>query len=201
MDLYQDTQVACKRIHPHHHSPHGTCASFHPILRVGMQLHILLEVPVEARILGSCLDQFIDPYVSHNSWYSSVFLMNHHTHSINSVLTCRFMLSLRQLESAIAESATHSGAGSRVREHVASTVLEFGAQPSDSLPAFIASFAYPIHIDYDPLEAHLEAIVNNGTEGQGTDMFPPGQESQSLHCGPVATAASGQPTELIYSVS
>ena len=200
MDLYQNTQVVCKLIHPHHHSPHGTCALFHPILWVRMQLHILLEVPVKAQILGTCLDQSIDPYAPHHSRYPSVFLMNHHIHSINSILTCRFILSLRQLESAIAESATHSGAGSQVREHVASTVLEFSVQPSDSLLAFIASFTYPIHIDYDPLEAHLEAIVNNGTKGQGMDMFPPGQESQSLHCSPIVTAASGQPTELIYSV-
>ncbi|KAI1788433.1 hypothetical protein LXA43DRAFT_637518 [Ganoderma leucocontextum] len=43
-----------------------------------------------------------------------------------SILTCHFMLSLRQFDSTIT-SMNDSGLGPRVREHMASTVLEFGA--------------------------------------------------------------------------
>ncbi|KAM5545113.1 hypothetical protein V8D89_001224 [Ganoderma adspersum] len=36
---------------------------------------------------------------------------------------------------------TASGLGPELRERMASTVLQFGAQPSSSLPSLIASFA------------------------------------------------------------
>ena len=55
------------------------------------------------------------------------------------------MLSLRQFDNN-ARSASHPWVGSQFRRET-STVLEFAAQHSDSLPASIASFANPVHID------------------------------------------------------
>ena len=60
---------------------------------------------------------------------------------MTSILTCHFMLSLRQFDSAIVTATGVRG------EHAVSSVLQFGAQPSDSLPGFIASFAHPVHLD------------------------------------------------------
>ena len=77
--------------------------------------------------------------------------------SITSILVCRFMLSLRQFESAIS-SVTISMPGSRTQEHMASMMLEFGAQPSDSLPGFIASFAHPVHTDLALSDMELNEI-------------------------------------------
>ena len=69
-----------------------------------------------------------------------------YTRSLASILVCRFMLSLRQFDASVV-SATESGAGSQAPDHMASTVLQFGAEPSDTLPSFIASFAHPVHVD------------------------------------------------------
>ena len=41
---------------------------------------------------------------------------------------------------------------------MADTVLEFGAQPSDSLPGFIASFAHPVHTDLALSDMELNEI-------------------------------------------
>ena len=78
-------------------------------------------------------------------------------HSVTSILLCRFILSLRQFDSAI-QSATYSGLDLQLREHVASTVLQFGAERSDSLPAVVASFAHPIHVDPALFESDLYGI-------------------------------------------
>ena len=49
------------------------------------------------------------------------------------------------------QSATYStGRGEHASQM--STVLQFGAQPSTSLPSIIASFAHPIHVDPSLLE-------------------------------------------------
>ena len=57
------------------------------------------------------------------------------------------MLSLRQFEANM-ESATYSGTGTRCGEHAVSRVrFQCSAQPSESLPSFIASFAHPVHIN------------------------------------------------------
>ena len=48
---------------------------------------------------------------------------------------------------------------------MASTVLEFAAQPSDSLPALIASFAHPVYVDSDVLfEPDLDVIATRKSE-------------------------------------
>ncbi|KAI1786610.1 hypothetical protein LXA43DRAFT_1099008 [Ganoderma leucocontextum] len=83
---------------------------------------------------------------------------------ITSILTCHFMLSLRKFDSTIA-SSTHSGPGSRVQEHMAfADVLQFAAQPSNTLPSFIASFAHPVHVDSALSEADSDEIVEDGSE-------------------------------------
>ncbi|KAM5536834.1 hypothetical protein V8D89_009552 [Ganoderma adspersum] len=74
---------------------------------------------------------------------------------VSSILVCRFMLALRRFDSSTG-STTHLGPSSesRIRDHgTASTVLQFAAQPSDSLPAFIVSFAQPVHVDSSLLGA------------------------------------------------
>ncbi|PIL32849.1 hypothetical protein GSI_04966 [Ganoderma sinense ZZ0214-1] len=64
--------------------------------------------------------------------------------SVTSVLICRFMLLLRQFDTNTAV-ATCSGFGPQVEEYMASTMFKFSAQHSYSLPAFISSFAHPVH--------------------------------------------------------
>ncbi|KAM5545067.1 hypothetical protein V8D89_001178 [Ganoderma adspersum] len=70
---------------------------------------------------------------------------------IVSILVCRFMLSIRAFDSTLSSMATLPGIPS---ENAASMVLPFGAQPSDSLPAFISSFAHPVHVDSPLSEMH-----------------------------------------------
>lgn len=113
--------------------------------------------------------------------------MDGHEHSLASILTCRFMISLRQFDSTIA-NATHSELGSsRVRELVASTVLQFGAQPSDSLPAAISSFAHPIHIDESLFDVDPDATFEDGYELQDArtlDVVAPVHETPSSQSPP-----------------
>lgn len=69
------------------------------------------------------------------------------------------MLSLRQFDSAVA-SATHSmHTDSLVLEHMASTGPHFAAQPGDSLPPFIASFAQPVLVDQSLSDGDPDAAV------------------------------------------
>lgn len=63
---------------------------------------------------------------------------------MTSILVCRFMLSLRQFDARIA-SATNFGIGSQTRGDT--TVLQFAARASDSLPDFLATFANPVHVE------------------------------------------------------
>ncbi|KAM5545065.1 hypothetical protein V8D89_001176 [Ganoderma adspersum] len=79
-----------------------------------------------------------------------------------------------QFESTL-EAATNSMAGSRVREHMASTVLEFGAHPGESLPSFIASFVHPVHLDSTLSEIDLEETVedSSGWELREIDVEAP----------------------------
>ena len=64
------------------------------------------------------------------------------------MILCRFMLSLRQFDARMA-STMRSGPGidSRVLEHTTSAVLQFAAQPTDSLPPFLSSFGHPVHLE------------------------------------------------------
>ena len=54
---------------------------------------------------------------------------------ITSIPVCRFLLNLRQLDH-----------GDDLPSHASSSdVLQFAAQPANTLPSFIASFAQPVH--------------------------------------------------------
>ncbi|PIL26898.1 hypothetical protein GSI_10036 [Ganoderma sinense ZZ0214-1] len=101
-------------------------------------------LPVEVQNVAPFLEAFIDP--------------------VSSVLTCRFMLSLRQFDSAVAD-ATDSGLGPQLQEHMAGSMLQFGAQPSDSLPASIASFANPVHVGDSLFESELGASTSVESDG------------------------------------
>ncbi|KAI1784398.1 hypothetical protein LXA43DRAFT_1123642, partial [Ganoderma leucocontextum] len=100
---------------------------------------------------------------------------------ITSILICRFMLSLRQFDSSPASVTYHdSEMGSRVREHTASRdILHFAAQPSDSLPAFIASFAGPVHVGSAMSETDPDAIDDDGAEWQEMDVMAPTRTTPS----------------------
>lgn len=56
---------------------------------------------------------------------------------------------------------------------MASTVLQFGARPSSSLPHVIASFAHPIHLDAALFETDLYANIEDGSECQEISMVAP----------------------------
>ncbi|KAI1784403.1 hypothetical protein LXA43DRAFT_1101440 [Ganoderma leucocontextum] len=113
---------------------------------------------------------------------------------LTSILTCRFILSLRQFDTSPASLAC-SETGSRVREHTASRdILQFAAQPSDSLPAFIASFAGPVHLDYALSETDPDAIDNSGAEWQEMDVVAPTRTTASSQ-----SPGREQPPELEHS--
>ncbi|KAI1784391.1 hypothetical protein LXA43DRAFT_1101431 [Ganoderma leucocontextum] len=120
---------------------------------------------------------------------------------ITSILVCRFMLELRQFDSSPA-SVTYddSEMGSRVQEHTASRdVLQFAAQPSDSLPASIASFAHPVHVDSALFDSEMDpdAINDNGAEWQEMDVVAPTRTTASSQ---PESPAPEQPSELEHSV-
>ena len=69
-------------------------------------------------------------------------------------------------------SVTSSGLEPQLRGHMASTVLEF-AHSSDSLPAAIASFAHPVHVDTIMVEMERDEIVSTGSEEQAINAVVP----------------------------
>ena len=95
---------------------------------------------------------------------------------MTSILTCRFMLALRQFDNTVA-AATRSGLGPQLREHVESAVLQFGAQPSDSLPELVASFSYPIHLDTSLLDENVEDGGRSTTAELTLDQMPTAPQS------------------------
>ena len=80
------------------------------------------------------------------------------------------MLSLRQFDNTVARTiGSRLGPQSEAREHIPSNVLQFAAYPSDSLPACIASFAHPVHVDSDSDLVEMgpdAADVDSGLEEQ-----------------------------------
>ena len=71
----------------------------------------------------------------------------HRPYSITSILVCHFILSLRRFDtSAAAPTYNEAGLQSRGDTH-SQSMLQFAAQPSDTLPSFIASFAQPVHTE------------------------------------------------------
>ena len=115
---------------------------------------------------------------------------------MTAILTCRFVLSLRQFDSNIS-SITHSGISSQVRQYMASTVLEFGAQPSDDLPAAIASFAHPVHVDDVVFEMESFSIVEDESEWLAMDVVASAPDGSSRKS---PTSEPGQLAELADSV-
>ncbi|PIL32817.1 hypothetical protein GSI_04934 [Ganoderma sinense ZZ0214-1] len=112
---------------------------------------------------------------------------------ITSILVCRFVLSLRQFDNTLRSSATLPEiSSSQLREHTASMVLPFGAQPSDNLPAFISSFAHPVHVTSDlPEVGETGATIDDRADWGETHpvastsrLSPPGPSAQ-----PSATVA------------
>ena len=72
---------------------------------------------------------------------------------------------------------------------MASTVLEFAAQPSDSLPTLIASFAHPVHVDSDLFERDPDVIANSGSEAEEIGAAVSAPEVSSC---PSQTSETGQ---------
>ena len=69
--------------------------------------------------------------------------------------------------------------GSQLREHMASAVLEFGAQPSTSLPSFIASFAHPVHVESVLSEMEPGESIDDESERHEADVVEPALETPS----------------------
>ncbi|KAM5545073.1 hypothetical protein V8D89_001184, partial [Ganoderma adspersum] len=111
---------------------------------------------------------------------------------ISSIIVCRFMLSLRQFDSTIASMPTLSLRASQIHEHMASKVLKFAAQPTDSLPSFIESFSHPIHVhsaldDMDP-ESNVGDAEGSDSEWHDMNVSIPTSKTPS----PVPSLAPGQ---------
>ena len=96
--------------------------------------------------------------------------------SITSVIVCHFMLSLRQFDSAVADSASaaYSVHVSRIRvqelertaseltAHHQSATESHWAGDSTRLPAFISSFAQPVHLNTsDTSGNYLDSLVES----------------------------------------
>ena len=65
-------------------------------------------------------------------------------------------------------------------------MLQFGAQPSDSLPDSIVSFAHPVLVDSDLLKLNPDIIVVD-SESTGREIeaiIPDSTEALSFHYGP-----------------
>ncbi|KAI1786620.1 hypothetical protein LXA43DRAFT_1099016 [Ganoderma leucocontextum] len=99
---------------------------------------------------------------------------------ITSLLVCHFMLSLRRFDSSSTGAMTYSGAESQSREHTTSSgVLHFAAQPSDTLPHFIASFAQPVHFDSFWSETDADAMpVDEESEWREMDLVAVARKTQ-----------------------
>ena len=104
--------------------------------------------------------------------------------SITSILVCRFMLSLREFDATKASRTISIPdlQGSQVLEHAGSTFLQFAAEPSHSLPAFIASFANPVHVHSDddwsdkPSDSDSDVTTSHGTGDLETAEAAPSSE-------------------------
>ena len=79
------------------------------------------------------------------------------------------MLSLRQFDSELANPTSYIGGGTQSRDQTVSTVIRFGAQPSESLPPFIASFAHPVHVGWSLSESDLDFCGEGDTDADGLD--------------------------------
>ena len=147
-----------------------------------MYPHTTFQAPSAAIVhAATYLETFIDPYVRSPTplrypCYPPWLLMDRFEISIASILTCRFMLSLRQFESTI-HSATFSGPEPQLREHMASKVLPFGARPGGNLPTFIASFSHPVHVESDLSEDRVypDMTVDEGSEGEDANVAVSGR--------------------------
>ena len=83
------------------------------------------------------------------------------------------MLSLRQFDSHVGPS-TDSGMGSHLEGRTTLVdVLQFAAQPSDSLPPSIASFAHPVYVESALTETDSDGLVNDGSEWRELDAVAP----------------------------
>ncbi|KAM5545119.1 hypothetical protein V8D89_001230 [Ganoderma adspersum] len=107
-------------------------------------------VPDKVLDADSLLDLFYDP--------------------ITSILVCHFILSLRRFDTSAA-ATTYNEARLQSREHTHSrSVLQFAAQPSDTLPSFIASFAQPVHTESLWSETDSETTVNGNRSVKSRDI-------------------------------
>ncbi|KAI1784504.1 hypothetical protein LXA43DRAFT_1066686 [Ganoderma leucocontextum] len=131
-------------------------------IKLGKTISSLLiynaSVPPEVLVRANLVPNFYDP--------------------ITSILTCHFMLSLRQFDSNIASTTYSRGTRRHPLEHTAATdMLQFTARRSDSLPGFITSFAHPVHVDPSLFETDAGAIVDDGSEWREMDVVSPTLET------------------------
>ena len=82
---------------------------------------------------------------------------------------------------------TYHGSGTQVQEQTASKMLQFAAQPSDSLPSFITSFSHPVHVDSVLSETVPDSVVDDGSDSREMDVRDPTRTTVS------AEATTGQP--------
>ncbi|KAI1783113.1 hypothetical protein LXA43DRAFT_1067939 [Ganoderma leucocontextum] len=177
--VYNGLHLFPVRLMPHDAMISGGHSKLHRFLATWYIFDIVLStasISPEVLHADSFVQQFYDP--------------------ITSILTCRFMLSLRQFDSSSTAFPTLSVPGSQVREHTASAdVLQFAAQPSDTLPSFIASFAHPVHVDSALSETDPAEIFDDGSEWGEIDVVAPTLEAPSSQ-----RRTSDQPSNLEHSV-
>lgn len=72
-------------------------------------------------------------------------------------------------------------------------VLQFAAQPSSSLPASIATFAHPVHLDSALCETDGDVMGADGSEWREVDEVTPTREEGAIlsESPPRATALVG----------
>ena len=92
------------------------------------------------------------------------------------------MLSLPKFDANILAPSIYPGTASQSGDYTILSVVQFGAQPNESLPLFLASFAHPVHVDWT-LNPDMDADTRDdeGLEWLETDVLEGGLETQSCH--------------------
>ena len=107
------------------------------------------------------------------------------------------MLSLREFESKAAPLPSFSLLELQEGENTGSVVLEFAAQPSDTLPALIVPFAHPIHVNsgLSQVDQTTNLDLETGSEDQVTGASKP--ITTEIFSAQDVNASSGEPYTLI----
>lgn len=151
--------MSCNPVHCGHYLPHGICAPFNCRYH---DVSLCFAPDPRRRLTRLRTGKLILSTVGPLRYPVSLrFLTGHHGRRITSILVCHFVLALRQFD-GMNGTMTES-------ERMPPTGVEFAGHRSENLPAFLASFAQPVHVDMlsdTSSEADSDAATDEGLELQ-----------------------------------